>query len=414
MRRAHCIIQSVGTADVPGATVGLPYGTTVTYARSGRRLLERDRHGHELVRLSWRDDGTLASASVRIPDGSWLSIEPRASSDSPWGLSDRVWYHGTPLTVFAAIDYARIVFIPPLAEPARLPPGAGTAIFNLIASLASDQERGLLRYEGPYPSEELFLVLLESFRYEGGAKDPLQAFRAGRLSWAPAPHERHLTETGVWVQHRGRIEKIIWEKRAYYRPDWQGVLRHAARRIRDSEGGVVCSLWAFDGPVEDHLFVEANADRLTILTVAPPSPGVLPSAPGVLAGLAAVVAARSIPVLGPLIMEGVENLSLEWAPLTRDLVTLDEGCLRLSSRLLPLMRSRQAAASTPEERTGVAVAILAELAHVAGDLLRQRAQARLAALPESQQRRILEADVALPDVEIARAITGAVRALVAA
>lgn len=400
----------MGTTDASDTTVELPHGTTVTYAASGRRLLERDRHGHDLARLSWRDDDTLASAAVRIPDGSWLTIEPHATSDAPWGLSDRLWHHGTPLTVFAALDYAQIAAIPPLAEPSRLPPGGGTAVLNLLAGLAIDQRRASLRYEGPYPSEELFLALLECFHYEGGGSDPLQAFRTGSLAWAPAPYERDLTQPGVWIQRRERIEKVTWEGRAYYRHDWQGVLRHAARRIRDSGGSVICSLWAFEGPVEDHLRIDAQ-DALAVLPVEPPSPCVVPALPGVLAGLAAVVAARSLPVLGPLIMEEVAGLRLEWAPLTRDLVTLASDRLCLSNRLLPLLRSRQATASTHEERTGAAIATLAELAHLIGDVLRRRVQARLAALPEREGKRILEADVALPGTEIARAIAGAVRAL---
>jgi hypothetical protein len=408
MSRAHCIIESVGTADSPGAIVELPHGTTVTYTASGRRRLERDRHGHDLARLAWRDD-MLVSASVRIGDGSWLTIEPRATSDAPWGPSDRLSHHGTPLTVFAATDYARIASIPPLAEPSRLPPGGGTAVLNLLAGLATDQGSGPVAYHGPYPSEELFLALLESFHYEGGGSDPLQAFRAGGLTWAPAPCERELTAAGVWIQRRERIEKVTWEGRSYYRSDWQDVRRHTARRIRDSGQSVICSLWAFEDPVEDHLRIDAHDDPV-VLPVEPPSPRVLAAPPGLLAGLAAVVAARSIPVLGPLIMEEAAGLRLEWTPLARDLVTLDNDRLCLSNRLLPPMRSRQDAASR-EERAGAAVAILAELAHLIGDILRRRAQARLARLPESQQKQILEADVALPDAQIARAIAAAVRAL---
>ena len=103
--------------DAPATTVVLPHGTTVTYDAAGRRLLERDRHGHPLARLTWRDDGTLAAAAVRLPDGSWLAIEPGAVIDAPWGRSDRLWHHDTPLTIFAAVDYARIAFIPAVAEP---------------------------------------------------------------------------------------------------------------------------------------------------------------------------------------------------------------------------------------------------------------------------------------------------------
>ena len=408
MSPAHCIIEAVETADSPGTIVGLPHGTAVTYTASGRRLLERDRHGHDLARLAWHDD-TLVSASVRIGDGSWITIEPRATSDAPWGLSDRLWHHGTPLTVFRATDYARIASIPPLAEPSRLPPGVGTAVLNLLAGLATDQRCGPVAYQGPYPSEELFLALLESFHYEGGGSDPLQAFRAAGLMWRPAPCERELTAAGVWIQRRERIEKVTWEGRSYYRADWQGVRRHTAGRLRDSGQSVICSLWAFEDPVEDHLRIDAHDDPV-VLPVEPPSMQMLPAPPGLLTGLAAVVAARSLPVLGPLIMEEAAGLKLQWAPLARDLVSLDNDRLCVSNRLLPAVRSRQAAASH-EERAGAAVAILAELAHLIGDILRRRAQRRLAALPECDARRILEADVPLPDTQIARAIAGAVRAL---
>jgi len=36
---------------------------------------------------------------------------------------------GARLTLFEAIDWARIDRIPVLGEPARLPPGGGTAVF---------------------------------------------------------------------------------------------------------------------------------------------------------------------------------------------------------------------------------------------------------------------------------------------
>src|SRR5207249_485252 len=72
---------------------------------------------------------------------------------------------GRPLTRLAAVDWTRVDRIPPLAEPARLPAGAGTALFNLLARLAVEQGVSVLRYDAPYPTEALFLALLESFRY---------------------------------------------------------------------------------------------------------------------------------------------------------------------------------------------------------------------------------------------------------
>ncbi len=214
-----------------------------------------DRHGNPVSELAWAADGSLERASVRLPDGSWLSIEPRATTAAPWGLSDRVWravqfpesrgWSGEPLTIFEALDWTRIDRIPPLAEPGRLPPGGGTAVLNLIAELAREQGATRLAYRGPYPTEQLFLALLESFRYEPEhAPDPLTAFMAGDLAWTPAPHERLFGAGGLFVQRRGLVEKVVFGGAAYYRPDWQSVTRHAPRRVRDVPEGVLCSLWA--------------------------------------------------------------------------------------------------------------------------------------------------------------------------
>src|SRR5207247_639632 len=73
-----------------------------------------DRHGHPVSELAWTRDGALASARVRLPDGEWLAIEPRATTAAPWGLADRVWRaerfpevggpSGEPLPVFEAAD----------------------------------------------------------------------------------------------------------------------------------------------------------------------------------------------------------------------------------------------------------------------------------------------------------------------
>src|SRR5207245_2649797 len=156
---------------------------------------------------------------VRIPDGSWLGVEPQATREAPWGWSDRLWHadepssgawHGTPLAVFEALDWTRIDRIPALGEPARLPPGGGTAILNLIATLAAEQGAERLVYRGPYPTEQLFLALLESFRYEPASADPLATFMRGGLEWRPAPSERVFVADDLYVQLRERIEKVVW------------------------------------------------------------------------------------------------------------------------------------------------------------------------------------------------------------
>lgn len=391
-------------------TIALRHGTTVTYSGSGRRLLERDRHGHEQARLSWREDDALAEASVRVPDGSWLTIEPRAAT-GPWGPSDRLWHHGAALTIFEAVDYARIASIPTLADPARLPTGGGSAVLNLLAGLAADQGARRLPYRGPYPTEALFLTLLESFRHVGGNGDPLRAFRDGALTWDPAPHEGLAASGGVWLQLRDGIEKVVWENRAYHREVCQGVPRHAARRVRDAEGSVVCSLWALGGCLEDHLRVDGSGDAVRILPGGPIDAAVVPCPLPVLTGVAAVVGGRSVPALGPFIMEAAAGLTLEWGPVRRDLIALDGARLRATSRLLSAARSRLGAAAAPDEEMQVALLLVAEMAHLAGDALRARAQSRLAALPEAEQAAILEAARGVDPAQAARDIAVAVRTL---
>ncbi|MGH7393292.1 MAG: hypothetical protein ACREM3_28130, partial [Candidatus Rokuibacteriota bacterium] len=267
------------------------HGTLVVYAEVGgarRRVLELDRGGTALAVLRWTERA-LDAAWLRIPDGRWLAIEPRVSPDAAWGAADRLRMAtepgalGDPLTVVEAVDYTAVDRVPTLAEPGRVPPGAGVVVLNLLASLATDARRERLEYHGPYPGEQLFLALLESFRYEPAAVDPLAAFGAGAVTWRPDPHERWFTSDGAYVQWRGRVEKIVWRGRTYHRPDWQDVARHAPLRVRDVGGAVRCSLWALGGPLEDHL--ELSADGAVVGVLAP-SPQTVPAR-----ALPAVVAA---------------------------------------------------------------------------------------------------------------------------
>jgi hypothetical protein len=203
----HCIIRPVSARDGGRRVTVARHGTVIEYEPPGaggtpRRLREIDRRGDALTRLRWTPEGTLDRAWLEIADGSWVMIEPRATRDAPWGLSDRLWHapapsaDAVPLTIFESLAYERIDRIPVLAEPARLPPGAAGAVLNLIAGLAQDGGCAWLAYTGPYPTEQLFLTLLESFRYdargvrERAARVDSRAVRAGpsrrRRDGAPA------------------------------------------------------------------------------------------------------------------------------------------------------------------------------------------------------------------------------------
>jgi hypothetical protein len=333
--------------------------------------------------------GSLESAWVRIPDGSWLGIEPRATRDAPWGWSDRLWHaaeppangwHGARLTLFEALDWARIDRIPVLAEPARLPPGGGTAVLNLVAARAAEQGAGPLPYRGPYPTEQLFLALLESFRYEPDASDPLAAFVAGGLAWRPAPCERLFVGGDLYVQRRERIEKVVWRGITYYRPEWQRIVRHAPRRIVDSPEGVRCGLWALGHRLEDSLALRADGDLGAILAGEPAPAPSRPLPDAVWAGVAAVVAARGAAPLAPFVESAARALSLEWGPVARDLVQIGRGRVRVAARLRDALAAGLAAAPTAADRAALGLAAVAEMAALVGDALRGRAQAEIVAL----------------------------------
>lgn len=195
-------------------------GTLVVYAIVGgarRRVLELDRHGSPLAVLRW-SAAALEAAWLKIPDGRWLAIEPRASH-AAWGLADNLRVSGepgtsgTPVTTYEALDYTGVDRVPTLAEPARVPASGGVVVLNLLAALALDQGRERLAYRGPYPGEQLFLALLESFRHQPATADPLAAFVAGASTWRPDPHERAFESHGVYVQLRDRVEKVVWRGR---------------------------------------------------------------------------------------------------------------------------------------------------------------------------------------------------------
>ena len=402
----------------------LPHGTSVCFAPTlVRRVFEFDRGGVLLSALSWHPGGALAAACVRIPDGSWVAVEPRATADAPWGLSDRVWHvaepstdvpwrAGTPLTHFAAIDYARIDVIPPLAEPSRLPGGAGTAILNLIASLARDQGAGRLAYRGPYPTEQLFLALLESFRCEGSAADPLARFMTGGLAWRPAPHERLFHPRGPYVQLRDRVEKVVAEGRVYTRPDWSGTRRRAPRRVSDGADGVHCALWFLETAIEEHFLLSAAGDVLRVIDPAADDPRRQPIPRAVWDGIAASVAVTSAPALAPFVRLAAAPMAAEWGPVGGDLVTFEGERAWFSHRIRAALAERLGALGTPADRLGLALAALRELAGLVGDELRARAEARLAALQPGEQAAALGAHTATgPEDREAREIAAATDAL---
>ena len=132
---------------------------------------------------------------------------------------------GGLLTHVSMIEWARPTEIPAIAEPGKLPAGAGGAILNVLAQLAHDAEIKALRYAGPYPTTALWKTLARSFSVYGTeeaftanlvermatlARDPIP------IDFLPHPHER-LAIPGGHVEHRERIERVTFEGITYER-----------------------------------------------------------------------------------------------------------------------------------------------------------------------------------------------------
>lgn len=400
--RIQALADTLADTDEP-ATAGR-WGTVVAYAPGAerRRLIQFDRRGNLIAACRWRDDGTLGWAKCLTAEGRWVGIEPAAASHPAWGSSDRVWLLDAsepwaplePLTVFQSVDYARPEFIPPLAEPRRLPAGAGTAVLNLLAGLMKDAGVARVRYRGSYPTEQLFTALLECFRYEASERHPLERFMAdAALDWLPAPHERHHVAPGVCAQLRHELDKVVLNGAAFYRADWQGVTRREPRVIREDGQRFVCSLWALGQSLEDRLILDPAGEIISApLPATDPRPPA-PLAPVWAEALADLIARESAPALAPSIREALRPLTLEWGAVPGDLSQIDGERIRISARLRDQALALVRASSTGTERTARAVQIALEVARLLGPVVRLRAQMLLEARSETeQQRALLEAE----------------------
>lgn len=418
-RLAHCLARpDIVAIDPPrlralagGAAHNIPcalrpYGALVVYAPgpTPRRLIELDRSDRLVAACRWTADGRLQWARCRRGDGRWVGLEPGAGEHPAWGRSDILWrLEGAApwdpverLTLAQALDYAHLDRIPPAAEPRQLGAGTGAAVLNLLAGLMEDQGQARVRYHGPYPSEQLFTTLLESFRYDPEMGDPLGTFlEGGPLDWAPAPHERHEIAPGVWMQARERIERVTVGGTSFSRVQWQGIVRRESRVLRDDGNRIVCSLWALGRPLEDCLVLDASGRVLDVPARAPDTRGPAPLPPLWRSALASLVARESAPVLAGAIDRALGGLTLQWGPVAGDLVAVDGDTVTLNRRL------RDAAAGWIAEGDGPArperaARLVREVARLVAPEVRHRAQHALERLDEDEQQRVWDEAPAEP------------------
>jgi len=168
---------------------------------SGWSLWDRDRHGTARLWLSvdgfgvlrcaarWQENG-LAWARLRLPDGQWMSLAPRAGEHPVWGVCDGVTAGGRLVARLPAQDWLALHEIPPLDEPGALPAGGGAALLNFVAGLMQARGLAAARYRGPYPTAHLFEALCRSFR------------------WLPSPGEPTEAGAGLVAQRKRLLERF--------------------------------------------------------------------------------------------------------------------------------------------------------------------------------------------------------------
>jgi hypothetical protein len=349
---------------------------------------------------------------VRSLDGSTVAVLPGGADHPLWVASDRIVGEAGLLTVAAAIDWDRIAFIPPVADPTRLPPGAGSALLNLLAGLAADQGVASLRYRGPYATEQLFWTLAESFHFDPPEPDPLgrfldgaeEAFLAGELreaplDWTPAPHERLWLDGGLYVQLRDGVEKVAWEGRTYYRTEWQGLHRREHRVVRPvaTPGGerrFVAGLVALGRPLEDHVVLGERGEPVErVAPDAAPDDAEASLAPPWRDALAALVPLDATPLLSSALAAVWPALDIAWGPVARDLLRVEARGerLRLSPALARFYRAEHAGQPVAARRA-LAKALVRDVLDLVGPPARVAAVAWLEAQPAERRAALLETD----------------------
>ena len=409
----------------------LPHGSVVLYRPESAtplrdRVLDVDAGGTVTATFDRDPHGGLRAAWVTLARDEVIGLLPGDATHPLWGPSDRVVRRApeevpAPITVSGAVAWGAVDTIPPVAEPARLPADAGAALLNVLAAIAWDQGRPALRYRGPYPTEQLFWSLTESFRFtclesEG---DPLPRFlgdaeatfargaaREAPVDWIAAPHERRLHADGVVAQLRDGVERVSWRGRSYHRTERQGLRRREHRVVRvDGVDGVrryVAGLEALGTAVEDHLVLDERADILDRLAPEPESGPDSPVAGPWRDALGVLLLLEATPLLAGAIEAVWRGLTLVWGPTPGDLVEARGTAIRLSPKLARVYRRAWAAAPPPGRRT-VAQQLVREVLGLIGPPVRTAAARWLESLPEGRQETALAQAARRDRVQLAQA-----------
>ncbi len=153
------------------------------------------------------------------------------------------------LTLAAAVAWNAVDLIPPVAEPGRLPAGAGAALLNVLAALASRPGPALAPLSRPVPDGAALLEPDRVVSLRPGDADALRAIprgcrgnvRPGRVRGGAgrlAPRAPRAAHPPGWARGPapGRRRAHDWQGRTYHRRECQGLRRREHRVVRVVEG----------------------------------------------------------------------------------------------------------------------------------------------------------------------------------
>lgn len=328
--------------------------------RGGLPLRVTSADGTVLVR---REPDAPRRIWLRLPDHRELALDLDATDHPVLGRCDRVRnQHGELLAHASATDWSRPTRIPALDRPGALPPGAGTAILNLLAWQAELSFAGPLRYHGPYPTTALWHALGASFRvhephaaaharFIANAETRAIAGTAAELDvdFHPAPHRWAWSHPRVCVQHREGIERV-WLDGRPFDPNPASL-----RQLRREGDVVIACIAVGDDVCAELVRLHASGEPLAEPTTLPPGPTALHGTllPAAVVGvLGEVIVAQAPRALQPALRHVVDHTRIGWGDPGLDLVGWRDDTLELHAGLV------RALPTAPQALLGVLVRAL--------------------------------------------------------
>ena len=254
-RHGECIVR------IDGARLwlrGAPGRELTVEPAPGRA---RDAGGGRLGRVG----GERAAGHGADADAS-ADADADADAEHPvFGRRLQLCSEGQRCSWMGEVSWSAPASIPPIADPARLPPLTGTMLLNTLACCAAAAGIAELRYVGPYPTPALFASLQQCFLplgseadFTAAAAELLLAPRmiAAPVAFRPAPFERWwlapaLGAIGaIGVQAREHIERVFLEGASFERSP-TAMRRLVERQAGDASGApaapyLAAELWFGD------------------------------------------------------------------------------------------------------------------------------------------------------------------------